>query len=132
MKYLENLAIASLAVFAPAKSALLAVLALCLADMVFGIIAARRTGAPVTSRGLKRTIVKILVYEAALLCAFLTGQYLIGELIPVMKLVAGLVGVTELKSILENLSTIQGSPLLTKAVTKLEEQLNPEDTLTKK
>ncbi len=112
MRYLEAAALTILAVFAPIQAAILAALGLVLADLIIGILAARKRGEPITSAGIRRTITKIFVYEAALMLGFLTEKYMIGDLVPVSKLVAGLIGAVELKSILESLDEINGTPLL--------------------
>lgn len=107
MKHLiENLAIALLAIFAPIQAALLTVVALIFIDLITGMIAARKRGEQISSSGIKRTIGKIFLYEIAIMAAFLCQQYLTGEIFPVSKIVAGLIGVVELKSILENLGGV--------------------------
>lgn len=50
---------------------------------------------------------------------FLTEQYMTGDLVPVMKILAGLIGITELKSILENLEEITGMPIIKMLIDKL-------------
>lgn len=52
-----------------------------------------------------------MVYEAAICLAFLTGTYLVSQ-VPVMSLVSGLVGLTELTSVLGNINVIAGGSLL--------------------
>lgn len=90
-----------------------------MSDLVVGVWAARVRKEPITSAGFKRTIIKILAYELVVMLGFLTEQYLTGDLVPVVKILAGLIGMTELKSVLENIEYITGIPLLKVMVEKL-------------
>lgn len=117
--YLRSLLLAVLAVFAPIKPMILATFVLASVDLVVGILAARKQGHQITSSGLKRTVGKIFLYEAAILMSFVAETYLLGNVMPVTKLVAGMIGATELKSVLENLDIINGSSLFTAMVSKL-------------
>ena len=125
-KYLETLMITTLVVFAPIKSAIIVVAILTFADLVLGVIAARKRGEPITSSGLKRSIGKILIYQSALCLAFLVEKYLTGEIFPASKLISALIGLVELKSVLENLDSINGQPvfrsMVNQLITKIEEK----------
>jgi hypothetical protein len=114
-----NLLLSAVLVFAPIKATLIAVMVLTMVDLASGLIAARKRGEAITSTGLKRTLIKIAVYEIVVLLGFITEQYLTGDLLPVVKILAGLVGITELKSVLENLEEITGMPLLKMFIQKL-------------
>jgi hypothetical protein len=117
--YLVNLALAIVAIFAPEKAAILTVVMLCLADLLFGVWAAKKRGEHLTSAGFARTLSKICVYETALCLAYVTQQYLTGPLMPVCKLLAALIGTTEIKSILENLDEIYGGNFFGAIIAKL-------------
>lgn len=117
---LKVLALTLVAVFAPTKQVLLSTLALILADLLFGLLAAKQQGQPITSSGLKRTVIKLFVYNSAILLSFLVGEYLVPMDLPIMKTVTGLIGVTELKSVLENLDIIHGGSFFKAIVTKLQ------------
>ncbi len=108
MKWFETSLLALLALFAPAKSVLITVMVLSMVDLVTGLVASRKSGSPITSTGLKRTILKVVIYQVAVLSAFLVEQFLTGPDMPVMKWVSGLIGLVELKSVLENLDLIAG------------------------
>lgn len=128
MKYVEytiNLLLATMAVFAPIKAAVLTVLALTILDFITGIIAAKKRKEAITSAGFARTIVKIGVYQVATLCAFLAQKYLVLDIMPVCTLVTSLVGITELKSILENLDEISGGSFFSALITKLNSNNDP-------
>lgn len=118
-KYLEALAISALAVLLPIKTVLIVVLVLVIIDLITGLLAAWKAGDPITSAGLRRTFSKIVVYELGIVAGFLAEKYLIGDLIPVMKLLTGLVGCVELKSVLENVNLIAGNDVFKSLIDKL-------------
>lgn len=117
--YLQALFLSTLSVFAPIKAVIVTTLVLVLADLILGVLAAKKRGELLTSAGLRRTITKIFVYETALMLAFLTEQYLTGELVPVCKIVSSFIGLVELKSCTENLNEISGGSLLKVLLEKL-------------
>lgn len=124
MKLLQTIALMLVSVFAPTKVVLSVVLVLALVDLLVGLLAAKKQGDPITSTGLKRTVVKLFVYELATLMAFLVGEYLVPLELPIMKMVTGLIGMTELKSILENLDIIAGGSFFRSVVNQLQTRLN--------
>jgi phage-related holin len=107
-QFLEAIGLSIVAVFLPIKAILFVMLVLVIADFITGIYAAIKAKRHITSAGLKRTVGKFLIYELAVCLAFLVHQYLIGDLIPAEKIIASAIGLTELKSILENLDEITG------------------------
>lgn len=119
MKYLEALTISVLAVFAPVKAALVTVLILTVADMITGVWAAVKRKEPITSAQLRRSISKIVIYEVAMCLAFLAEHYLMSDDVPVLKIVSGMVGLVEIKSVFENLDQISGQDLLKSMIAKL-------------
>lgn len=94
-------------VLAPIHSVLVAVGSLILLDMVTGILAARKRGEPITSANLKKTITKAFLYQASVIVAFLMEQLLLDG-VPVVKVVAGIIALTEGKSFFENVHAISG------------------------
>jgi hypothetical protein len=119
---LLNLGLAAVLVFIPIKATLITIMVFTLLDMITGIAAAKKRGEAITSSGLKRTVIKTLVYEAVVMMGFLTEKYMTGSLVPVTKILSGLVGITELKSVLENAEEITGIPLLQVIIDKLSQQ----------
>ena len=119
MKYLEAALLSLLAVFAPVKAAVITVAVLTILDMVMGVLAARKRGEPITSSGFKRTVGKIALYETALCMGFLVQQYLTGDIFPASKLIAALIGLVECSSILENMDTLNGSPLFKTIISRI-------------
>lgn len=117
-----NLLMAIAAVLAPAQGMISAALFLITADLITGLVAAHKLGKPITSAGLQRTVVKIFLYESAIILSFLTETYLLNHSIPAASIVAGFVGLTELKSCLENLDVIGGGGVLKQVIEKLGSQ----------
>jgi phage-related holin len=88
---------------------------LVVADMVTGIAAAKYRKEPITSRGLRRTIIKMLLYTAAIISA--QGMQLVffnpaGLDAHLAFVVAGLVALTEFKSLLENVEAVTNVPFI--------------------
>lgn len=106
-------------VFLPIKATLITVMVLTVADLISGIMASRKEGKKITSSGLKRTIIKTTVYELVVMLGFLTEQYMTGDTIPIVRILAGFIGLTELKSVMENIERISGMPLIRLLIEKL-------------
>lgn len=123
--WLYALLLSLCSVFAPAKAMFISSLALIAADLITGIMASRKQGIPITSSALRRTIVKALVYEAAIALAFIAEVYLLDGTIAASKIIAGMVGITELKSCLENLDILGGGGLLKSIIEKLGSENKP-------
>lgn len=119
-----KIVLALLLLFSPIKATLIAVMALTMIDLVSGILAAIKLKQPITSSGLKRTIIKILAYEIVIMLGFVTEQYMTGDLIPIVKTLAGIIGITELKSVLENIGAITGIPVIDLLISKLSQKQN--------
>ena len=122
MKTLKLLALSTLAVFTPIKTAIITAFVLALIDTALGILAAKKRGEEINSAGFRRSVVKIFVYEAAIMLGYLTETYLTGPEIPVDKIITGFVGLTEITSIVENLNEITGTNLLGSLISKLGSQ----------
>lgn len=117
--YLTGTLISTLAVFAPIKAVILVTGILIFADLITGIWAAKKKGQKITSAGLRRTISKVLIYHTAILLGFLVEVYMLEGFIPISKIAAGLIGIVELTSVLENLNTINGNPIFKSLISKL-------------
>lgn len=118
IRYLEAAAVAILAVFAPIGPVLATVVVLVLADLLMALGAALKARQPVTSRGVRRTIIKLLAYEVVLAAAFLAEAHL-GLPIPAVKLLAGLIAAAEMKSLLEHANELTGGSVFRAVVDKL-------------
>ena len=81
-------------------------------DQWTGRQAARKRGEPMTSRGMLRTIEKLLLYLAALIAAEAVYRVFLRDHLPSFHLtygVAAQIAFTELKSNLENIGTVTGT-----------------------
>lgn len=121
-KYAIELLIAIGVVLAPIKSILITVGVLIVADFAMGLWAARKRGESITSSGMSKTVSKALVYQAAVICAFLVEKYLMDGVLPVCKIVASIIGSVEMKSLLENGESILGQPVFKVVIDKLKSQ----------
>jgi phage-related holin len=119
MKLLSNLGLAILAVFAPIKAAIITVLVLVVFDLITGVWAAQKRNEPIMSSGFRRTIVKLFLYEIALAMGFLAETYLLDAALPISKIVSAFIGLTELKSVMENMNEIGGGNLFASLIAKL-------------
>ncbi len=88
-------------------------------DLTLGVLAARKRDEPISSAALRRTVSKALIYQLAIISGFIVEHYLVGDSIPIVKLVAGAIGLTELKSIFENADEINGGSLLKSIINKI-------------
>lgn len=111
--------LSTVAIFAPAKALIIVTGVLIFADLLTGMLAARKRGEKIKSAALRRTVTKCFVYESAILLGFLVETFMLDGFIPVSKIAAGLISIVEMKSILENLDIINGSPIFTALVKKL-------------
>lgn len=114
--------IACLAILAPVKAMVITASVLVIFDMITGIMAARKSGLPITSAGLRRTVSKMIIYTAGIILTFITEKYLLEGYLPVCNWMTGMIGMVELMSCLENLNTLSGTNLLQSIIDKLGSQ----------
>jgi len=117
--FLLGLGASILAIFAPIKAIIVVTGVLIVTDLVTGILAARKRGEKISSAGLRRTATKVFVYNIAVISGFLIERYMLEDFISISKITAGIIGVVEFTSILENLNTINGSPIFKQIIDKL-------------
>ncbi len=117
--WIFNLALAALAVLAPIQTVLITVGCLVFADFLTGIWAALKEGQPITSAALRRTVSKAIVYQIAVISGFILEKFLMADAIPVAKLIAGTIGLVEVKSVLENTKRITGQDIFKDLIGKL-------------
>lgn len=127
-EYLLRLLLSGLAVFAPIKGVLITTGILIGLDLLSGVAAARKRGETISSAKLRNTVTKCLIYQTAVLSGFLVEIYMLSGVLPISKLVAGVIGVTEMKSVLENFDVILGGSLFKTLIEKLgSSNLPPKD-----
>lgn len=117
--YLYKGLLVVLSVLAPIKAMLITCGVLIMADMITGMLAARKRKEKIQSAEMRRSISKFVVYQIAIISGFLLETYMLENLLPVSKIVAGVIGMVEFKSILENASTIIGQDILKMVLDKL-------------
>jgi len=87
---------------------------LILIDTVVGVYRAWKLGEPITSRKFGNVISKMLLYQVAIFSGFMIEVYIIDSIIPITRVIAGVITFTELFSILENISKITNTPIVQK------------------
>ena len=117
--YISGLLISTLAVFAPIKAVLLVTGVLIFADLITGIMAAKKKGQKITSAGLRRTVTKLAIYNTAIMIGFLVETYMLGGFIPISKIASGLIGVVESASLYENLNVLHGDDIFKALIKQL-------------
>lgn len=118
MRTLKTLLVALLAVFAPIQKTIMVVALMITSDLITGILAARKRNEPISSAGLRRTIVKLLVFEGALCLGFLAEHNIPGSL-PFTNIIGGFISLTEMTSITENLNELTGRSIMSSLLVKL-------------
>lgn len=121
-EWINKLLVVSIAALAPIQAVIISVGVLVLADMITGIWAAYKRNEPIKSAGLRRTVSKFIIYQIAIITGFIVEHYLIGDIVPVVKLIGGIIGLVELKSILENANSITGTDLFKLLIERLGSQ----------
>ena len=105
MKILPYLLAVFVTFFAPISSVMIAILFLMLIDFICGIFAAKKRGEKISSKKMKNSIIKLFLYQLSIITGHLIFLYFI-PVIPWVNIIAGLIGVTEILSIFENISQV--------------------------
>lgn len=119
INFLSKCAMLLLVILAPIQATMITVGFLIFLDTGTGIWAAFKRQEKITSAALRRTISKMIIYQLAVISGYLVETYLMMGLIPVAKVVAGYIGLVELKSILENGNVILGTDIFKLLIRKL-------------
>lgn len=106
-------------IFAPVHMIMFATGFLIFADLITGCWAALKRGEKITSAGWRRTCTKFGAYQIVIMSGYLAEVYLLDGAIPISKIAASAIGMTELLSIIENVEFIYGEPIFSKIVKKL-------------
>jgi hypothetical protein len=114
-----SLILAAFAAIAPIHALLLTVGLLIFGDMVLGVWAAKKRGEAITSSRLRDTVSKMFIYHMVLILGFLVQEHMLDGWIPIVKLSASVIGIVEIKSVLENSGSILGQPLFKELVQRL-------------
>ena len=98
---------------APLTPVMGAMVFLIIADFITAIYAAHKVGEKVQSSKMGRTVSKFFFYNLAVASAFVIEMVIIPE-IPLMRVSAGFIAMTELRSIYENFAKIYGIDIWSK------------------
>jgi len=118
-QYLSNLMISAMAALAPIKPVMITVGILIVSDLITGVWAAYKRKEPITSAALGRTVSKMVVYQTAVVTGFLLQRYLLGDALPVVNVVGGMIGMVEFKSFMENSNVIVDGDIFKQIIKKL-------------
>ena len=108
ISHINTILISLFAVISPVMPLLLTTGFLIMADFCFGIFRAYKTGEVITSRKMGNSISKIFLYNLAILSMYLLNHYIINTELPLEKIVAGLIAITEIRSIDESFNKMFG------------------------
>lgn len=116
--WLKAMIIMGASVFAPIHALLYTTGVMVVVDLITGVLAAKKRGSDITSAGLRRTVTKIFVYEAALMLGYLAETYM-SDVLPFVKMASGAITLVEMTSIFENLNSISGTNLFQALIDRL-------------
>jgi len=95
------------ALCSPVKAIIITMVFLIIVDFITGAYAAYKKQIPIRSHRIMHTISKFVIYNLVILAAFFLEEYIVSE-VPFLKIIAGFIAITEIKSILENFDKIYG------------------------
>lgn len=111
-KLVDAIVTALVALFTPLVTILGSTTLLVICDLITGVLKAKKQGEEVTSHGIKKTAVKLGVYLIVIVLSSVTETYLTNGQVPVLNVVTSIIGITELKSCVENLNIITGGTIV--------------------
>lgn len=117
--WIEGLLVAFLAILAPIHMLMLSVGILIVADAITGVWAALKRNEPISSAALRRTVSKFLIYQLTIISGFLVQNFMLENTLPITNIIAGAIGLVELKSVLENSTVILGTDIYKELLKKL-------------
>lgn len=118
-EFIYKALISVLAILSPIQESILCIGVLIFIDLIMGIVASYKTDIPLTSKRLKNTAVKMLVYNLLLIASFISETYL-AQWIPFTKICLSFLALVEISSIGENFHKITGLSF----IKYLREQIN--------
>jgi uncharacterized membrane protein len=107
-QYLMPMFVAVISIFTPVIPMLLTIGVLIVIDFLVGIYRAFKMNEQITSRKMGNTISKMFLYQLTIISLFLFETYILMGILPVTKIGAALISVTELKSIDESVEKMTG------------------------
>lgn len=96
-----------LALLSPLNGVLTTIMFLIVVDFITGAYAALKIGMSIKSEKIGNTISKFFIYNLVIISAYFLEKHIVNE-VPFLKIIAGFIAITEIKSILENYNKIYG------------------------
>ncbi len=96
-----------LALLSPLNGVLTTIMFLIVVDFITGAYASFKLGNPIESEKIGDTISKFFIYNLVIISAYFLEIHIVNE-VPFLKIIAGFIAITEIKSILENYNIIYG------------------------
>lgn len=116
--WLINIILATLAVFAPIQSLMLATGAVIILDLITGVVRAWKKKERIKSSIMRRTVTKFFVFQIAIISGYFIETY-ISPGLPMTKIISSVIGLVEAKSIMENLNDIYGGDIFKMLIKRL-------------
>lgn len=107
MDKLTHVAYWLLALIAPVRATMITIVFLIIVDFITGLYASYKEKIPIRSDRLSHTVSKFFMYNLVILASYFLEEHIIHE-VPFLRIIAGFIALTEIKSILENFNTIYG------------------------
>lgn len=117
--------------FAPITWSIVGIGVLVFADLFTGIRAAKKRGERIHSKGMSRTVAKMLYYTIAIVLSRVMELVFIPWL-PIAQLTSGYIAIVEFKSNMENISQVTGVDVWNHLKVKFEDTFGREGAKTKK
>jgi hypothetical protein len=117
--YLYKGLLVLIAILAPIKTTLITTIMLILCDTISGVVAAKKQGIPITSAKLRNTLSKLVIYLTLIVLGFYVEKNMLDGFFPLISLITGVIGVVEMKSVLENMEIVLGTAIFSSLIEKL-------------
>lgn len=108
MDKISNISFWLLTIITPLHGVIFTVVLLIIVDFITGSYASYMKGTAISSKRIGHTISKFFIYNLVIISAYFLEKYIVSEL-PFLKIIAGFIAITEIKSILENYTKIYGA-----------------------
>mgnify|MGYP000701725767 CR=1 FL=1 len=95
------------ALLSPVNGVMMTMVFLIIVDFITGAYVAYKNNMPFSSKRIGHTVSKFFIYNLVILSAYFLEINIVNE-VPFLKVIAGFIAITEVKSILENYNHIYG------------------------
>ncbi|MFC5046968.1 phage holin family protein [Aquimarina hainanensis] len=96
-----------LTILSPVNAVMITIVFLIVVDFITGSYASYKSKVPISSERIGNTISKFFIYNLVILASYFMEEHIVDE-IPFLKIIAGFIALTEIKSIMENFNKIYG------------------------